>query len=84
MSTHDAYIVAARRSALGRVGGLHGRRRIEDLAGPILRAALGDSKINPAIIDGIVLGNATEASNPARPIPAEAPEMAMTRDMPRG
>lgn len=66
MSLTDAYIVAARRSALGRLGGLHGRRRIEDLAAPIVRAALGDSKINPAIVDAIVLGNATETSNPAR------------------
>jgi len=66
MTYQDAYIVAARRSALGRVGGLHGRRRIEDLAGPIVRAVLGDCKINPAIVDAIILGNATEASNPAR------------------
>lgn len=66
MAYHDAYIVAARRSALGRVGGLHGRRRIEDLTAPIVRAALADCKVNPAIVDAIVLGNATEGSNPAR------------------
>lgn len=66
MSFHDAYIVAARRTALGRVGGLHARRRIEDLTAPVVRAVLGDSKINPAIVDGVILGNATEASNPAR------------------
>ena len=66
MSLHDAYIVAARRNALGRVGGLHSRRRIEDLAAPVMRAVLGDGKINPAIVDGVILGNATEASNPAR------------------
>lgn len=66
MSYTDAYIVAARRSALGRVGGLHGRRRIEDLAAPIVRAALADCEVNPAKVDGIVIGNATEGSNPAR------------------
>lgn len=66
MAFHDAYIVAARRTALGRVGGLHARRRIEDLAAPVVRAALGDCKINPAIVDGVIFGNATEISNPAR------------------
>lgn len=66
MSYQDAYIVAARRSAVGRVGGLHGRRRIEDLAAPVVRAVLADAEINPAVVDAIVLGNATESSNPAR------------------
>ena len=66
MALNDAYIVAARRSALGRVGGLHGRRRIEELTAPVIRAVLGDCKINPAIVDGVILGNATEISNPAR------------------
>jgi acetyl-CoA C-acetyltransferase len=66
MLVTDAYIVAARRTALGRVGGLHARRRIEDLTAPVVRATLGDCKINPALVDGIILGNATEMSNPAR------------------
>jgi acetyl-CoA C-acetyltransferase len=66
MTQTHAYIVAARRSALGRVGGLHARRRIEDLTAPVVRAVLGDCKINPAIVDALILGNATEMSNPAR------------------
>lgn len=66
MALSQAYIVAARRTALGRVGGLHGRRRIEDLAAPVISSALGDSRINPALVDGLILGNATEISNPAR------------------
>jgi len=66
MALTDAYIVAARRTALGRVGGLHARRRVDDLTAPVIRAALADCKINPALVDGIILGNATEVSNPAR------------------
>lgn len=66
MAITDAYIVAARRTALGRVGGLHARRRIDDLTAPVIRSALGDCKINPALVDGVILGNATEISNPAR------------------
>jgi acetyl-CoA C-acetyltransferase len=66
MSQRDAYIIAARRTALGRVGGLHGRRRIEDLAAPVISTALGDCRINPAIVDGLILGNATEVTNTAR------------------
>lgn len=66
MELSEAYIVAARRTALGRVGGLHGRRRIEELTAPVIRSVIGDCKINPALIDGMILGNATEISNPAR------------------
>jgi len=66
MSQRDAYIIAARRTALGRVGGLHSRRRIEDLAAPVISTALGDCRINPAIVDGLILGNATEVTNTAR------------------
>ena len=66
MALSEAYIVAARRTALGRVGGLHARRRIDDLTGPVIRSVIGDSKINPALVDGLILGNATEISNPAR------------------
>jgi len=66
MALTEAYIVAARRTALGRVGGLHARRRVDDLTAPVIRAALADCKINPALVDGVILGNTTEISNPAR------------------
>lgn len=61
-----AYIIAARRSALGRVGGLHRNRRLEDLAAPIMAAALGDARVEPARVDELILGNATAGGNPAR------------------
>jgi acetyl-CoA C-acetyltransferase len=63
--TH-AYIIAARRSSVGRVGGLHRARRIEDLAAPVLTAALGDTGLGAGDIDLLVVGNATAGGNPAR------------------
>lgn len=61
-----AYIVAARRTALGRVGGLHRTRRLEDLTSPVVRAVLEDCGLSPARVDEIVLGNSTQGGNPAR------------------
>lgn len=61
-----AYVVAARRTALGRIGGLHRSRRLEDLAAPVIAAALADCGLPPARVDEIVLGNTTQGGNPAR------------------
>ncbi|MGD9670561.1 MAG: acetyl-CoA C-acyltransferase [Hyphomicrobiaceae bacterium] len=66
MPETNAYIVAARRSALGRVGGLHRTRRIDSLAAPVIAAALADAQLCPTEVEEIVLGNATEGANPAR------------------
>ena len=61
-----AYIIAARRSAIGRVGGLHKSRRIEELSAPVLGAALHDSGLKPAQVDEVIVGNVTQGGNPAR------------------
>lgn len=66
LSPSPAYIVAARRSALGRVGGLHRQRRLEDLAAPVITAALEDTGLPPDRIDELVVGNTTHGGNPAR------------------
>lgn len=66
MTVRSSYITAARRSALGRIGGLHRNRRLADLAGPIVRAALEDAGIGPAEVDELIAGNASEGGNPAR------------------
>lgn len=63
-----AFIVAARRSALGRIGGLHRNRRVEDLAQPVIAAALADARLNASDVDEIVIGNASQGGNPARTI----------------
>lgn len=66
MSLQSTFIVAARRSAIGRVGGLHRRRRIEELAGPIIIAALADAGITPDRVDEFIAGNVSAGGNPAR------------------
>src|SRR5690606_1327035 len=66
MPLGPAYIVAARRTALGRVGGLHKQRRIEQLTAPVITAALGDCRIAPSDVDEIIIGNSFEGGNPAR------------------
>ena len=66
MALSNSYIIAARRTAVGRVGGLHRRRRIEELAGPVIAAALADAGIDPARVDEVIAGNVSAGSNPAR------------------
>jgi acetyl-CoA C-acetyltransferase len=61
-----AYIVAARRTALGRPGGLHKCRRIESLTAPVVQAALQDAHLEASSVDEIILGNTTAGGNPAR------------------
>ncbi len=66
MTARQVYIIAARRSANGRLGGLHRQRRIEDLAAPILAQALADAHIEPARVDLLQMGNTAAGGNPAR------------------
>jgi acetyl-CoA C-acetyltransferase len=61
-----AYIIAARRTAIGRIGGLHRSRRIEELSAPLVAAVLRDCGLEPGQIDEIIVGNATQSGNPAR------------------
>ncbi|MGD9802717.1 MAG: acetyl-CoA C-acyltransferase [Hyphomicrobiaceae bacterium] len=66
MIVGNAYIIAARRSAIGRLGGLHRNRRLEDLACPVLLQALDDAGIEPARVDLLILGNTSAGNNAAR------------------
>lgn len=66
MPLGPAYIIAARRTALGRIGGLHRQRRIEQLTVPVIAASLADCRIAPAQVDEIIIGNTSEGGNPAR------------------
>jgi acetyl-CoA C-acetyltransferase len=66
MASSSAYIVAARRSALGRIGGLHKGRRIEELCAPVVAAVLRDSGVKADRVDEVIVGNATQGGNPAR------------------
>ena len=61
-----AYIISARRSALGRIGGLHRTRRLEDLTSPVIEAALRDGGLQADRVDEVIIGNTTFGGNPAR------------------
>lgn len=62
----SAFIISAKRSANGRIGGLHKSRRLLDLAAPIVAAALADARLEAARVDELIVGNASEGGNPAR------------------
>lgn len=66
MDSRSVYIVSARRTVLGRVGGLHRLRRIDDLCALPLTKALEDAAITPARVERLVLGNCLGGGNPAR------------------
>ncbi len=64
---YSSYIVSARRSANGLIGGLHRNRRLEQLASPIVEAVLNDVSLEGTDVDEIVIGNTTGGGgNPAR------------------
>lgn len=60
------FIIAARRSAIGRIGGLHRGRRVEDLAAPVVEAVLKDAAVDAEDVDEIIVGNCSAGDNPAR------------------
>ncbi len=62
----SSYIVAARRTAIGKVGGLHGSRRLDQLASPTVAAALEDAGLPGERVDELFIGNALQGGNPAR------------------
>ncbi|MGX9351845.1 thiolase family protein [Shimia sp. W99] len=51
-------IIAARRSAIGRAGGMFSGLEIEDITAPVLRAVIEDAGIGANEIDDVILGNA--------------------------
>lgn len=65
-SAGHSYIIAARRTALGRIGGLHRARRIDALTAPVVTAVLEDSGLGPGAVEEIILGNSMQGGNPAR------------------
>lgn len=51
-------IVAARRSAIGRAGGMFRNLEVEELAAPVLRAVAEDAGVTADEIDDVIFGNA--------------------------
>ncbi|MDO8670006.1 MAG: thiolase family protein [Dehalococcoidia bacterium] len=53
----DAFIVSARRTPIGRVGGVLRSVRPEQLVVPLIRAILSETGLDGAAIDDVILGN---------------------------
>ena len=66
MKSVPVFIIAAKRTAIGRIGGLHRVRRVEDLAAPVIEAALKDAGVAADEVDEFIVGNCTAGDNPAR------------------
>jgi acetyl-CoA C-acetyltransferase len=73
VSARRAVIIAARRTAIGKLGGLHKGRAIEKLAAPLIGAVLADAGLDGQMVDGVIIGNAAGGGgNPARLIALSA------------
>ncbi len=60
-------IIAARRTAIGKVGGMHRARPVETLGAAAVMAALADSGLSAGDIGEVIMGNAAGGGgNPAR------------------
>lgn len=66
MKSLPVFIIAAKRTAIGRIGGLHRVRRVEDLAAPVVEAALKEAGVGGDEVDDLIVGNCTAGDNPAR------------------
>ncbi|MBC8050111.1 MAG: thiolase family protein [Chitinophagales bacterium] len=63
----SALIVAARRTAIGRIGGMHRARPIEALTAPLINALLQQTRLDATRVDEVIIGNAAGGGgNPAR------------------
>ena len=51
-------IIAARRSAIGRAGGMFASLDVQDLVAPVMRATLADANVAADQLDDVILGNA--------------------------
>ena len=80
----NAYVLSARRTTLGRVGGMHRNRRIEDLAAPVIAAALADARLSHADVDEVESARPVRAAIPrlialAAGLPLSAPALTIDR-----
>lgn len=85
-----AYVIAARRTAIGRARGIYRSRTFEQLAAPVVKALLGDVALDPHEVDELIFGNALEGGNPARLValaaglPPTVPAMTIDRQCASG
>jgi len=64
----DPWIIAAVRSPVGRYGGALAAVRPDDLAATVLRALVDRSKIDPGLIEDVILGCANQAGEDNRDV----------------
>jgi len=63
----DAFIIAARRTPIGRVGGVFKALSVEKLMAPVLQTLLKETGVDVQEVDEVILGNAIgPGGNPAR------------------
>jgi acetyl-CoA C-acetyltransferase len=86
MTRHgQARIVAIRRTAIGRAGGIFRTRTVDQLAGPVIRAVLAETGLPADGVDAVWLGNILEGGNVARRcalaggLPSAAPAFTLER-----
>lgn len=85
-----AILVACRRSAVGRAGGLLRACTVDRLGGPVIRAVLAQAGLPPEAVDEVWLGNALEGGNVARRValagglPPETPAFTLDRQCASG
>jgi 3-oxoadipyl-CoA thiolase len=63
---HEAWVVAAVRTPIGRYGGALASIRPDDLAASAIRAVVDRSGIDPALIEDVILGAANQAGEDNR------------------
>ena len=64
----DAWIVEALRTPIGRYGGALASIRADDLAAAVIRAVVDRSRIDPAVIEDVILGCANQAGEDNRDV----------------
>ena len=70
---NPAYMIAAKRTPIGRINGVLAQVPAERLLAPLIRVLIEDAGINPGEIDDVIVGNAAGAGgNPARLAALEA------------
>lgn len=57
LAEHEAVVVWAKRTPIGKIGGVLSDVAVEDLAATVLRNLLEETALNPAHVDTVVLGN---------------------------
>lgn len=90
MTAEGAVIIACRRTAVGRAGGMLRACTVDRLGAPVIPALLAGAGLEAADVDAVLLGNALEGGNVARRValagglPAATPALTLDRQCASG